>query len=59
MLFDRIEFDGGLRLYGKRCINCVQHYMIAPFQDLNSLLSVDWIGHLLRHVNTIEYYLYH
>ena len=69
MPFDRIEFDGGLRLYGKekRCVHGVQHYTIARFQDLNCLLGMDWHFRGINAngdfcyvmLNTIEYYLYH
>lgn len=68
MPFDRLEFDGGLRQYGKekRHVRAVQHYSISAFQDLNPLLGVDWH---FRGVNvngdfcyvilsTVEFYLY-
>ena len=69
MPFDRIEFDGGLRISGKekRSIHGVQRYTIAQFQDLNRLLGVNWhfrginangdFCYVIR--NTVEYYLYH
>lgn len=66
MPFDRIEFDGGLRLCGKekRCVHGVQRFSIIRFQDLNGLLGVNWH---FRGINVngdfcyviVEYYLYH
>ena len=65
MPFDRIEFDGGLRVCGqeKRCVRGIQRYNIARFQDLNALLGVDWHFRGLNangdfsyvHLNTIKY----
>jgi hypothetical protein len=42
--FDRIEFDGGLRLHGvkKRCVCGIQRYTITKFQILINFL--EWIG---------------
>ena len=67
--FDKIEFDGGLRVYGvKKCfIRGAQHYGISKFQDLNQLLGVDWhcrginINGDFCYVilNTVEFFLYH
>ena len=67
--FDRIEFDGGLRLCGKekRCVHGVQRYTINQFQDLNRLLGINWHFRGINVngdfcyviLNTVEYYLYH
>ena len=69
MPFDRIKFDGGLRLCGKekRCVQGVQRFSITRFQDLNSLLGLNWHFRGINVngdfcyviLNTVEYYLYH
>lgn len=66
--FDRIEFYGGLGVYGvkKCCIRGIQRYTITKFQDLNPLLGVNWhyrginINGDFCHVilNTVEFYLH-
>jgi hypothetical protein len=71
MPFDRIEFDGGLRISGKEKrsvhVHGVQRYTIAQFQDLNRLLGTNWHFRGINAngdfcyviLNTVEYYVYH
>lgn len=69
MPFDRISFDGGLRVCGikKRVVHGTQRYTISSFKDLNRLLGSNWH---VRGINksgdfcyvilsTVEFYLYH
>lgn len=68
MAFDKIEFDGGLRLCGteKRCVRGVKRYRITKYQDLNHLLGINWHYRGLNHngdfcyvlLDTVEFYLY-
>lgn len=44
MPFDRIEFNGGIRMCGKekRCVRGIPHYTISKYEDLNGLLGSNW-----------------
>ena len=68
MTFDKIKFDGGLRLCGKvkHSVRSIKRYTISRYQDLNPLLGTDWH---YRGINTngdfcfviletIEFYIY-
>ena len=69
MPFDQVEFNGGLRIYGKekRFLRGVQHYTISRYQDLNKLLGTNWHYRGLNRngdfcfviLDTVEFYLYH
>ena len=68
MPFDKLEFDGGLRLYGtkKRCVRGIQRYSIVNYQDLNHLLGINWHYRGINQngdfcyviLSTVEFYLY-
>ena len=66
--FDKVEFDGGLRLCGKvkRTVRGIEHHNISKYQDLNSFLGVDWHFRGINEngdfcyaiLDTVEFYLY-
>ena len=68
MPFDKVEFDGSLKLCGKpKCkIHGVQHYSIMQYQDLNPYLGADWHFRGINQngdfcfviLNTVDFYLY-
>lgn len=67
--FDRIEFNGGLRMCGtqKRLVRAIQHYSISRYEALDELLGKNWHYRGINCnrdfcyviLNTVDFYIYH